>query len=157
MFLLIPTKSEQPFRALLIKTINEISLWQQTTWLADKRIGGVGIKNKSLPFVISNKKFNSLKFPQKFNQTLKINTSQFLTFSKKKNRQDSWGLLDYEILKTIRASLTLEIHNCFTSRDVNWYQIAVSLRSKGGGGEVIKAPDFTRIQSIQPTCFSSIS
>ena len=48
MFLLIPTQSEQPFRALLIKTINEISLWQQTTWLADKRIGGVGIKNKSL-------------------------------------------------------------------------------------------------------------
>ena len=31
MFLLIPTQSEQPFRALLIKTINEISLWQQTT------------------------------------------------------------------------------------------------------------------------------
>ena len=117
MFLLIPTQSEQPFRALLIKTINEISLWQQTTWLADKRIGGVGIKNKSLPFVISNKKFNSLKFPQKFNQTLKINTSQFLTFSKKKNRQDSWGLLDYEISKTIRASLTLEIHNCFISRN----------------------------------------
>ena len=117
MSLLIPTQSEQPFRALLIKTINEISLWQQTTWLADKRIGGVGIKNKSLPFVISNKKFNSLKFPQKFNQTLKINTSQFLTFSKKKNRQYSWGLLDYEISKTIRASLTLEIHNCFISRN----------------------------------------
>ena len=117
MFLLIPTQTEQPFRALLIKTINEISLWQQTTWLADKRIGGVGIKNKSLPFVISNKKFNSLKFPQKFNHTLKINTSQFLTFSKKKNRQYSWGLLDYEISKTIRASLTLEIHNCFISRN----------------------------------------
>ena len=89
MFLLIPTQSEQPFRALLIKTINEISPGNRQHDWQTKELAAWGSENKSLPFVISNKKFNSLKFPQKFNQTLKINTSQFLTFSKKKNRQYS--------------------------------------------------------------------
>ena len=44
MFLWIPTQSRPSLRVLL--TNYEISLWQQTIWLADKRIGGVGIKTK---------------------------------------------------------------------------------------------------------------
>ena len=67
--LLIPNQSEQPFRVLLIKTINEVSLWQQTIWLVydwqTKELAASESKQKLT--VRNNYKFNSLKFPQKFN------------------------------------------------------------------------------------------
>ena len=77
MFLLIPTQSEQPFRVLLIKTINEISLWQQTIWLADKlkEFDDVGIKTKA--YRISNKKLIAWNFHESLIRCWKLTLLSF--------------------------------------------------------------------------------